>query len=93
MSLGQRIVLLETIRQEEIAAGRFDPTDPCCERLQLFHNPFAELPLPMRFAGPFDDQWTDDGELSAYGETAWGLLGDHVPGRKAIKGPGSAEES
>jgi hypothetical protein len=27
-------------------------------RLQIFHNPFAAIPLKPEFAGPYDDQWT-----------------------------------
>jgi hypothetical protein len=26
-------------------------------RLQIFHNPFAAIPLKREFAGPYDDQW------------------------------------
>jgi len=26
-------------------------------RLEIFHNPFAALPVPPEFAGPYDDQW------------------------------------
>lgn len=36
----------------DIRAGRVEP-----HRLQIFHNPYAAIPLKPEFAGPCDDQW------------------------------------
>jgi hypothetical protein len=37
-------------------AGRSAGNGQAC-RLQIFHNPFAAIPLKPEFASPYDDQW------------------------------------
>lgn len=43
-------------------------------RLDIFHNPFAALPVPLEFAGPYDAQWTSLDAAQSYQKMAQGVL-------------------
>ena len=43
-------------------------------RLDIFHNPFAALPLPPEFAGPYDAQWTSVDAGQSYQKIGQGVL-------------------
>lgn len=78
---------VRTIR-EETEAARFSEAD-IVHRLTIFHNPYAQIPLPMEFAGWFDDQWHHDGEFRSYFEVTEGSFGKFVSGKRLTGGPHS----
>ena len=78
----QASVFINTVRIEQ-AKGTFRDGD-VVYRLEIFHNPFASVPLSAEFAGPFDDQWMGNRNLGIYYEASWGVRGHVVPGRKPL---------
>jgi hypothetical protein len=78
----QRIATAFRIFREETERHHFEDGDRL-HCLQVFHNPFAEIPLPNDFAGPHDEQWAVcDG---AYQAVAQGIGRNTVPGIEVIK--------
>lgn len=43
-------------------------------RLNIFHNPFAALPVRREFAGPYDEQWASIDDGLSYQKTVRGML-------------------
>ena len=85
MSVSHRMgVVLETARKEQ-EKGRFRDGE-VAYRLQIFHNPYASVPLSTEFAGPYDDQWMGNRTFGIYYEATWGVRGNFVSGRHPLGG-------
>jgi hypothetical protein len=77
----KNLELALNIFKEETQNGRFQDRDNL-HRLQIFHNPHAEIPLSPEFGGAHDEQWGNFD--SFYGLVASGVHRINVPGIKLL---------